>query len=123
MLVAALIILGTAVSVGIVLAVLHLRTAGALTTAWPLAGLHGILALGGFGCLMLALWEPSQAPGTDTASFGTISAILIALAALVGSGLLAGHLLGRRLSGTLIGIHATLGVCGLVILSACIFAR
>jgi hypothetical protein len=54
-------------------------------------------------------------------AFGDISAALIALAALVGGGLLAARARKRR-RGTLIGLHATLAVSGIVVLAAYLFA-
>ena len=47
---------------------------------------------------------------------------MIALAALVGAGLLAARVLKRRIAGIMIGIHATLAVSGFVILAAYVFA-
>ena len=88
---------------------------------WWLAGLHGIFAIAGLGCLLLALRGPPRGLATGTASFGLMAAVLIALAALVGGALLATHLLKRRLPGIVIGIHATLAVSGLVILAAYLF--
>jgi hypothetical protein len=121
MLIAAFVILSTAVLLGTVLAVLHLRSDGAAVPVSPLAGIHGLLAIGGFGCLLLALRGPPRGLDTGTASFGMIAAALVALAALVGGGMLATHLLKRRLPGMLIGIHATFAVSGLVILATYIF--
>jgi hypothetical protein len=117
MLIAAFVILSTAMLLGTVLAVLHLRSEGAAVPPWPLAGIHGLLAIGGFGCLLLALRGPPRGLATGTASFGTIAAALVALAALVGGGILGMHLLKRRLPGMLIGIHATLAVSGFVFLA------
>lgn len=121
MLIAAFVVLSTAILLGIVLAVLHLRSEGAAVPPWPLAGIHGLLAIGGFGCLLLALRGPPRGLGTGTASFGMIAAALVALAALAGGGMLVTHLLKRRLPGMLIGIHATFAVSGLVILATYIF--
>jgi len=54
--------------------------------------------------------------------FGLIATALIALAALVGGGLLAAHVFKRRIAGIMIGIHATLAVSGFVVLAAYVFA-
>jgi len=121
MLIAAFLILGTAVLLGSALAILRLRTDGAAAPPWWFAGLHGIFAIAGLGCLLLALRGPPRGLATGTASFGLMAAVLIALAALVGGGLLATHLLKRRLPGIVIGIHATLAVSGFVILAAYLF--
>ena len=122
MLVAAFVILGVVVLLGSVLAVLHLRVNAATTPSWPLAALHGLLAIGGLCCLALALGGPPRGLDQGTASFGTIATAMITLAALVGAGLLAARVLKRRIVGIMIGIHATLAVSGFVILAAYVFA-
>jgi hypothetical protein len=122
MLIAAFVILGVVVLLGSVLAVLHLRMKGAATPPWPLAALHGLLAIGGLCCLALALRGPPRGLDQGTASFGIIAIALITLAALVGAGLLAAHVLKGRIAGIMIGIHATLAVSGFVILAAYVFA-
>jgi hypothetical protein len=118
MLIVAVVILGFAALLGSLLAVLHLRSEGGARPAWPLGGLHGFLALGGLGCLLAGLGGPPRGLGTGTASFGIIAAGLIALAALVGGGILVLRLFRRRLAGALIGVHATLAVSGFVMLAA-----
>ena len=118
MLIAAFVILGFAVLLGAILSVLHLRSA---IPPWVFGGLHGLLGLGGLGCLLAALAGPSRGLGTGTAGFGEISAGLIAGAALLGGGILVQRLRKRRLPGALIGIHATLAVSGFVVLAAYIF--
>ena len=72
--------------------------------------------------LTLALRGPPRGLEQGTGAFGIIAAVLIALAALAGLALLAARLRKRRLSGTLIGIHATLAVGGFVILLAYVLA-
>jgi hypothetical protein len=121
MLNAAFIVLGIAVLLGCVLAVLHLRT-GAAPPPWPFGALHGLIAVAGLGLLTLALRGPPRGLEQGTGAFGIIAAVLIALAALAGLALLAARLRKRRLSGTLIGIHATLAVGGFVILLAYVLA-
>jgi len=121
-LIASFLLLGTAVALGSTLAVLHLRAEGAAAPPRLLSGLHGFLALGGFSCLLLAtLGGPEHGLETGTASFGAIAAVLIALAAVAGSGILILRLLKRRFTGLLIGVHATLAVSGFVFLTAYIF--
>jgi len=122
-LVTAFVVLGLAVLLGCALAVLHLRNNGAGPAPWPLAGLHGLLGAVGLCCLALALRGPPRGLDQGTASFGIFAAALISLAALVGAGLLAAHLLKRRIAGAVIGVHATLAVSGFVILAAYVFAR
>ena len=121
MLIVAFIILGTAVLLGSVLAVLHLHKEGAAAAPWPFAALHGLLAIGGFSCLVLGLREPPRGVDQGVASFGAIAAALIGSAAVIGVGLFVTHLLKRRLPGMLIGIHATLAVGGFVVLIVYVF--
>ncbi len=122
MLTAAFVILGLALSLGAVLAVLHLRAPGTGAVPMPLAALHGLFALAGFGCLLLALRGPPRGLETGTASFGAIAATLIALAALAGGGIFVALRFKPRLAGALIGVHATLAVSGVVILAAYLLA-
>ena len=107
---------------GALLAILYLRAGPARATSPSLAALHGLLAMAGLLCLILALDGPPRGEHMGTSSFGTIAACLIALAALAGGGMLAGHLRGKRPSEMTIGVHATLAVSGFVILAAYIFA-
>ena len=117
MLAAAFILLSIAVLIGCVLAVLDMRT-GAATPMWQLAALHALIALSGFGCLLLALRGPVRGASQGTGSFGVISAWLLGAAALLAVSLLVARLRGRNLPGFLIGMHATFAVTGFVVLLA-----
>jgi hypothetical protein len=117
MLNAAFYVLLAAVVLGALLAVLHLAKRAVLPP-WPLAGLHALLALGGFGLLLAALQGPPRGANQGTASFGAISAALLVVAAVFGGGLLAARLRRRPPGTTLIGIHAMLAITGFVILMA-----
>ena len=121
MLIAAFVILGVAVLLGSVLALLHLRE-GAAAPPWPLGALHGLLAVGGLGGLVLALGGPPRGLDQGTASFGAIAVALFVLAAVAGAGLFTARLRKRRLPAMLIGIHATFAVGGFVVLAAYVFA-
>src|ERR1039457_12781 len=92
MLTTTFVILGIAVLLGSLLAVLYLRTEGA-AAPWPLAALHGLVAIGGLFCLALALRGPLRGVEQGTASFGIIAVTLIGSAALIGVGSLVTHLL------------------------------
>jgi hypothetical protein len=116
MLTAALTILTVAVLLGSALAVMYLRTDSAVAPPWTLAALHGLVAVAGLGCLVLALRGPPRGLAQDTAGFGMIAAVLMAAAAVLGVGFVAARLRKRRLPGLLIGFHATLAVSGFVIL-------
>jgi hypothetical protein len=122
MLIAAFISLGAAALLGTLLAVRYLRTETGAAAPWPLAALHGVFGIGGLCCLLLALRGPPRGLDRGTSSFGTASATLIALAALIGVWVLATHLRKRRRAGGLIGLHATLAVSGFVILAAYLLA-
>jgi hypothetical protein len=122
MLNAAFYVLAIAVIVGALLAVLHFTRAGTALPPWPLAALHALLALGGFGLLLLALQGPPRGGDQGTASFGAIAAALFVVAALFGGGLLAGRLRQRPPGTTLIGLHAMVAVTGFVILMAYVFS-
>jgi len=121
MLIAAFIILGIAVSIGSGLAFQHLCAEGAKPPPWPLALLHALFAIGGLGCLFLALRGPPRGLDQGTGSFGIIAAALIVMAALVGGWMLAARIVNRRPAGILIGVHAMLAVGGFVILIVYVF--
>jgi hypothetical protein len=115
MLTAAFALLTVAVLMGALLAVAYLRE-GAAPPPLPLGVLHGLIGIGGLALLTLALRGPPRGADQGTGSFGIIAAVLVATAAAVGLAQLALRLRGRRLSGTLIGVHATLAVGSFVIL-------
>jgi len=116
MLIAGFTILAASVLFGCALAVLHLRNNGG--APWTLAALHGLLGIAGLILLVLALGGPLRGVDQGVDSFGMIAAIVIAVATLFGSGLLAMHLFKkRRFFGLLIGTHATLAVYGFVFLA------
>jgi hypothetical protein len=122
MLVAAFTILMVAALLGSLLAALQLYSEGRTPPPWSLAALHGLLAVAGLCCLALAVRGPPRGLDQGTASFGIIAAALIALAALIGVGLLVARVFKKRITGIVIGVHATFAVSGFVILAAYIFA-
>jgi len=122
MLSAAFAILGVAVLLGAALFVRHLRGAPAGAAPWRLAALHGLLGVGGLISLILALRHPPLRADLGTAGFDIIGAVLLAIAALFGGGILAVRLAKKGGAGTLIGIHAMLAISGFVILAAYVLA-
>jgi len=121
MLSAAFLALTVAVLIGALLAVLHLRENAALP-AFSLGVLHGLIALGGLGCLALALRGPVRGAEQGTAAFGAGAAAILALAALVGGALLAARLRRGQVPATLIAVHAMIAISGFVVLAAYYFA-
>lgn len=115
MLNAAFALLIVAVLMGSLLAVGYLRE-GAVLPPVALGALHGAIALAGLAFLLLALGGPPRGVEQGLGSFGTIAAVLIALAALIGLAQFALRLRRRRLPGTLIGAHAMLAIGGFVVL-------
>lgn len=122
MLIAAFWVLGATALVGSVLALLHLRTVKAPNAPWPLKALHGLLGVAGLCMLALALRGPPQGVEQGTGSFGIIAASLLALAALIGVGMLTVNILKQRIPELMIGVHATIAVTGIVILMAYVFS-
>lgn len=122
MLTVALSVLVTAALLGCVLAVLYLRTEGAVATPWLLAALHGLIGVSGLLCLAIALRGPVRGVEQGAESFGIVAAILIGLAALIGITLLLMRRLKRRLPEITIGIHATFAIGGLAMLTVYVFA-
>ncbi len=120
MLTAAFVILSIAILLGCLLAILYLRTEGA-AAPWPLAALHGSIAIAGLFCLALALQGPVRGAEQGTADFGIYAVTLIGTAALIGVLLFVSHILKRKIPGLLVGVHATLAIGGLAILAAYIF--
>lgn len=132
MLNAAFYVLLIAVLIGALLAVLHFANANNARAEspptskklppWPLAALHTLFALGGFGLLLVALQGPPHGLGQGTTAFGSIAATLFVVAALFGGGLWAGRLRRRPPGTTLIGFHAMIAITGFVILMAYVFS-
>lgn len=103
------------------LAVLHLLPERR-TVPMPLSALHGVLAVGGFVVLLLALRGPPRGVEAGAGAFGLVAAVLAALAILAGGGVLTARLRRKRVTGALIGVHATLAISAFVILAAYLFA-
>ncbi|HUC61640.1 MAG TPA: hypothetical protein VMF53_06765 [Alphaproteobacteria bacterium] len=122
MLIAAFIVLGVALLLGAVLALSYLREGSGAAPSRALAALHGAMALGGLGCLVLAIQGATRGTATGSADFGAIAAVMIALAAAIGGTMLAIHLLRRRVWGVLVAIHASLAIGGFVILAVYLIA-
>ena len=83
---------------------------------WWLATAHGGVALGGLALLLVVLPGAQRGAAAGAQSFGLIAAILLGAAAFLGLTMLALHWRKRRITGLLVGVHATLAVAGFVIL-------
>ncbi len=85
--------------------------------AWP-GMIHGLAGLAGFVLLVLGLRGPARGVQQGVGSFGIVAAVLVGLALLVGATVAWSR--WRRTAPSLlgIGVHATLGVAGLVMLAA-----
>lgn len=116
MLPAAFGLVAAAVLLGILLALLHLRSAGR-SPPWPIGALHGLIGASGLGALLIALRGPPRGVAFGVGPFGVFAAGLLVLALLAGLGVATALRLRRR-PGTLIAAHAMLAVTGFVILAS-----
>ena len=103
--------------VGSLLAASHLR-AEHVRTGWIPGTLHAALGVFGFIALLIALRGPPRGAAMGVAAFGQIAAALLAIALIAGLAILVLRFWRRRVTGLVIGIHATIAVCGIVILTA-----
>ncbi len=78
---------------------------------------HGLLGASGLGLLVLALGGPARGAAYGVSGFGSMAAILLGCAILLGLLVLRARL-RRRDPMFVIGIHATLAIFGLVLLAA-----
>jgi hypothetical protein len=115
----AVIVLSAAVTLGIVLALWHLRPAeGRRGPPWPIGLLHGALGIAGLGVLVVLVQGPRRGDAMGVGSFGTTSAVLFALAVAAG---VAVPLLIRRnphVTAVVIPMHAGLAITGYVLFLA-----
>jgi hypothetical protein len=116
----ALITLSVTVALGIALSVLHLR--GSSTPhwmpRWMISALHGILGAAGLGALILALRGPPRGIQTGVAAFGSVAAVLLASALVVGLGIATLARRSGRGVGLLIAVHGTAAITAYVLLTA-----
>lgn len=117
MLIWSIAVLGITVLAGLALiALLQWRpSAGRL---WLPGLAHGLLGLTGFILLLAGLGGPPRGMQSGAGSFGLIAAVLAGAALTIGVMALLARLLRRRVPVLVLGIHATIGVAGLIILAA-----
>jgi hypothetical protein len=112
------VILAVAAAVGALLAIPFLRGGEARRAHWAVTLGHGVVGAAGVGVLIVGLVRGIPTSGMGTAGFGTGAAVLLALALALGI-LIALSTFGRRRPGaTLVGVHASLAIAGLVVLWA-----
>ena len=117
MLADAFLLLLAALAFGAVLAVLQLRGGGPPRVPLPVGVLHALLGAGGTA---LAALVPSEAAASRAGAggFRSIGVVLLCVALALGLVILRRRVHGRRLTTTLVGIHALVAISGVVVLSA-----
>jgi hypothetical protein len=117
MLADAVLVLLAALALGAVLAIVQLHSAGPPRIPLPVGILHALLGACG---LALAALAPSEAAAAQAGAggFRRIGVALLCLALAVGIVILRRRVLGRKLTTSLVGIHALLAISGVVVLCA-----
>jgi hypothetical protein len=119
MLGAALSVTGLAVALGLGLVSVAMIGRDDLSRrAVPVAHVHGAIGLMALAAVLVALRGPPRGTHSGAGSFGAVAAALLGGALLAGLTILAAHLRRRPVSALAIGLHASLGVAGFVILAA-----
>jgi hypothetical protein len=117
MLADAFLLLLVAVAFGGVLAIVQLRSASPPRIPLPVGLLHALLGACG---ITLAALAPSEAAAARAGAggFRSIGVALLCLALVAGLVILHRRVRGRRLTTTLVGIHALVAISGVVVLGA-----
>lgn len=118
MLTLSLCLLGAATLFGLGLASLHLGASALARRAWLLGLGHGALGVAGFLALLPVLAGPPRGVAMGAGGFGRVAAALLAAALLLAMVLLRARLRQRALPVLVIGLHASVAICGLVLLAA-----
>lgn len=117
MLADAVLLLLAALAFGAVLAIVQLRSARPARIPLPVGVLHA--SLGACGTVLAALASSEAAAARAGAGgFRRIGVALLGFALAVGLVMLRRRILGRRLTTTMVGIHALLAISGVVVLGA-----
>ncbi len=101
---------------GLVLVALSQTVRPSMQPWWP-GALHGMLGAASFGLLLLGLGGPRRGVEQGAGSFGSLAAWFVAAALGLGLLLALARLRRRPPSMMVVGVHATLGVAGLVLLA------
>ncbi len=103
---------------GLVLVVLSQSYPAAVRIPWP-GAVHGLMGLAGFVALVLGLvYGPPRGVQQGAGSFGVVAAGFVAAGLALGGLIVIARLRREPPAFMLLGIHATLGVAGLVMLAA-----
>lgn len=116
MLTDAFLLVFAALALGAILAIVQLRSASSPRIPWPAGALHALL--GASGTALAALAPAAAAAQAGAGGFRWIGVVLLCLAVAAGLVILRGRILGRRLTTTLVGVHALLAISGVVVLGA-----
>lgn len=114
----AFIILSVAAALGALLAIPFLRGKEVRRGHWVPTLAHGGLGAAGLAVLVAALWHGVPASGMGTAGFGPGAAVLLALALALGISIALASFRRRRPASTLVAVHASLAIAGIVVLWA-----
>jgi hypothetical protein len=112
------VILVVAAAIGALLAIPFLRGKDVRRAPWVVALGHGALGTAGLGMLLAALWQGVPASGMGTVGFGSGAAVLFGLALTLGILIALASFGRRRPAATLVAVHASLAIAGLVVLWA-----
>jgi hypothetical protein len=110
--------LAVAAAGGALLAIPFLRGKDSRRAHWAVALGHGVVGAAGVAALVVALWQGVPVSGMGTAGFGPGAAVLFGLALALGISIALASFGGRRPAATLVGVHASLAIAGLVVLWA-----
>jgi hypothetical protein len=105
-----------AVTIGGGLAIQGLRGATARRPRWPVPLAHGALGAAGLAILIQVLVRGLPPSAMGTTGFGPAAALLLGLALALGLVIAYAAWRQRRPAGTLVAIHASLAIAGLVVL-------
>jgi hypothetical protein len=103
---------------GALLAIPFLRGKHVRRAHWAVTLGHGALGTVGFGVLIAGLWQGVPASGMGTAGFGPGATVLLGLALALGITIALVSYGRRRPAATLVAVHASLAIAGLVVLWA-----
>ena len=106
-----------AAAMGVGLIVLSQIASRTTRLRWP-GVLHGALGIAAFAALLAGLAGPARGVASGAGSFGTIAAIFVGIAVLLGLVLFSARMRRRPPSMLVVGLHASVAVGGLVMLAA-----